>query len=137
MESTVQNNLSKPKVLKWYFAFCGLSCVMYLILLVLGIVLISQFSAHEAFESKLTGWGLFVVGAILFVPYAVAPFLPHKPWSWIFGLVLLGISMTGTLCLPVAIPILIFWLDPETKQFFGRGKLAVVPVALPSSEKSL
>jgi drug/metabolite transporter (DMT)-like permease len=110
---------------------------MYIILVVLGIVLISQFSEHESFESKLMGWAFFVVGAILFVPYAVAPFLPHKPWNWVFGLVLLGISMTGTLCLPMAIPILIFWLDQETKQFFGIGKSPAVPVALPCSEKSL
>jgi hypothetical protein len=64
---------------------------------------------------------LFIgLGIPLMVVFAIAPFLPKKPWVWIYGIVLIGLGMTSVCCLPATIPLLIFWIKPETQQFFGR-----------------
>jgi hypothetical protein len=47
--------------------------------------------------------------------------MPRRPWAWIFGLVLICIGLTSLCCLPVAIPLLLSWLKPETKSYFGRN----------------
>jgi len=132
MESTVQKSLSKPKVLNWYYAFCGLSSLMWLGILLDGIWELCFPTLHEEWADKVFG-KIFIFIGLLFIPYAVAPFLPHKPWVWIYGLVLIGFVMLNTCCLPIAVPIVIFWLDPKTRQYFRRGN----PPDLPASEKSI
>ena len=37
------------------------------------------------------------------------------------GIVMMAISMTSCCFLPFAIPLLIYWLKPETRAYFGRN----------------
>ena len=60
------------------------------------------------------------IGPLLFIPFAIAPFLGRKSWVWVYDLVLICLGMTSCACLPATIPLLIFWLKPETKAWFGR-----------------
>jgi hypothetical protein len=39
---------------------------------------------------------------------------------WVFGLVLICLGLSSACCLPACIPLLIFWLKPEMKAFYGR-----------------
>jgi len=71
-------------------------------------------------KAKLVGSVMLILGLVFFVPYAVAPFLPRQSWVWVLGLVLICIGLTSTVCLPVSIPLLIFWFKPEMKAFYGR-----------------
>ena len=62
------------------------------------------------------------IGLVLLVPYAAGPLLPRERWAWIVGVVLIGIGMTSLCCLPVAIPLLLGWLKPETKAYYNAGR---------------
>jgi len=71
-----------------------------------------------------------VLGGALLVPFAAGPFLPRCRWAWVFGLILICSGMTSACCLPAAIPLLIWWLKPETKEYYNmaggatRGRVA-------------
>jgi hypothetical protein len=77
-------------------------------------------------EAKVMGVLMLVFGLVFCVPYASVPFLPRKSWVWILGLVLICIGLTSACCLPASIPLLIFWIKPEMKAFYGK-----VPSPLP------
>lgn len=114
----------RPAVWPWYVAFCAAMALMWLILVFLGLSFIltgppnSDMSPDEA---RVMGLIFVVLGAALMAPYVAAPFLPRRRWAWVLGIVLIALSMTGTCCLPAAIPLLIFWVKPETKAFFNVG----------------
>jgi hypothetical protein len=55
--------------------------------------------------------------------FGAAPFLPKRRWVWIYDLVLICLSFTGC-CIAFGIPLLIFWLKPETKAFFNMQSSA-------------
>jgi len=98
--------------------------VMYLVCLVLGLYVIIAEPTRpgtSAEETRLTGYVFVAFGFLLAIPFAAGPFLPRKPWAWIFGLVLICVGLTSLCCLPAAIPLLLSWLKPETKAYFGRN----------------
>lgn len=53
------------------------------------------------------------------VLFGVATFVPYKPWGWTIGVVALGLGLTSCMVI-FALPLLIYWLKPETKAAFGR-----------------
>lgn len=115
-----------PPVWKWYVAYCALMAIMYFLVVIVGVVLFaiaagSEMNQREAQESLVLGLIYIVLGLLFLAPYAAAPFLPRRRWAWVVGIVLIGIGMTSMCCLPAAIPLLIFWLKPENKAFFGAG----------------
>ena len=61
-----------------------------------------------------------IMGLVFAIVFAVGLFLPRKPWGWIMGIVLIALGMTSVCCLPATIPLLIFWLKPDAKAYFGR-----------------
>ena len=81
----------------------------------------------SAEEAKVMGAVFIILGLAFCFPYAIAPFLPRKSWVWVFGLVLICIGLTSLCCLPVCIPLLIAWLKPDVKQFYGRTETPYPP----------
>jgi hypothetical protein len=113
----------KPPAVKWYVVYSVLMAIMYLLCAIGGAVLLSVdlSSLHltkDVSEVKIQAIALLVVGFPLMLAFGVAPFLPRKPWNWIVGIALIGIGMTSCCCLPACIPLLIYWLKPETKAYF-------------------
>lgn len=115
-------NSATPPVYRWFVAYCIFMALLYLSLAGMGIVFmfIEPDRDMSATEAKIMGAVLLIIGLAFFVPYAVAPFLPRQSWVWILGLVLICIGLTSACCLPACIPLLIFWLKPEMKAFYGR-----------------
>ena len=64
-----------------------------------------------------------VPGALSFFLYLVGLFLPRRRWGWTFSLVLLGLSMLACCPLPASIPLLIFYLKPHVKEYYGVTEL--------------
>jgi hypothetical protein len=98
--------------------------LMYLVILLLGMLFLwwqPEFFDAEEIEFQIIGWFFTVLGLLLGIIFGIAPFLPKQPWTWIFGIVLISMGMTSACCLPAAIPLLIYWIKPETKAFFGRA----------------
>jgi hypothetical protein len=110
-----------PPVWKWYVAYCALMALVFLAVAIMGVVFFFvdpvelEMSSSEATLMSVT---FFVFGLVLLIPFAVAPFLPHRKSTWIIGIVLICIGMTSTCCLPISIPLLIFWIKSENKVYF-------------------
>jgi hypothetical protein len=61
-----------------------------------------------------------IVAGIFIVPHAIVLFAGRGQWVYTLAVVLIGMSMlSNTCCLPVTIPLLIVWMKPETKKWFG------------------
>ena len=122
-------NSPTPPVYKWFVAYCILMALMYLTLAVMGVVFgfIEPERDMSAAEAKIMGVVFVILGLVFFVPYAAAPFLPRQSWVWVLGLVLICIGLTSLCCLPVCIPLLISWLKPEMKAFYGRTENPLPP----------
>lgn len=114
---------STPAVWRWYIIYCAVMALLYVMAIGIGIfMLVADFdlTGTDALILQIQG-GLFVgLGIILFLMFAAGPLVPKKTWGWIYGMVLIGISFTSMCCLPFGIPLLIFWIKPETQRFFGR-----------------
>jgi hypothetical protein len=122
-------NLLRPSSHNWFVVYCLFMALLYLFTAVMGIVYL--FAEPErgmsAEEAKVMGIVIFIIGFVFFVPYASGPFLPRKSWAWVFGLVLICLGLTSLCCLPVCIPLLISWLKPEMKAFYGRIENPLTP----------
>ena len=122
-------NQAAPPVYKWYVAYCVCMALLYVLTLVMGVVFlfIEPDQEMSEAEAKLMGGVMIVFGLGLAVPFAAAPFLPRQSWVWVFGLVLICLGLTSACCLPVCIPLLIHWLKPEMKAFYGRNVTPATP----------
>lgn len=112
-----------PEVWTWYVVYCLAMAAMYLFCVLLGVVLLVVDPSDlemDSIEAKVQGAVFLLIGMALAVPYALAPFLPKRPWTWVLGIVLIGIGLTSCCCLPASLPLLLAWLKPELKQAFGR-----------------
>jgi MFS family permease len=121
--SLVHLSRSKPGVITWYRAYSALMTLLYLFFVVVGIFFLTVAPTDRNMsseEAQITGGIMFFMGIVLAIPFAIGTFLPQKPWAWVFGLVLICIGLTSVCCMPATIPLLIHWIKPETKFYFGR-----------------
>lgn len=124
--AAVPDAAPRPKVLVWQHRYCAFMAVVY-VLCVAGGVLLCVFRNQLADEKDsptellVMGVILAAMSVVLAIAFGAAPFLPAAPWVWIYHLVLMALTMTSMCCLPFAIPLLIGWIKPETKAYFGRS----------------
>lgn len=107
----------------WYRIYCATLVLLYLALTVFGVILLvlqPRTRDYRPEELMIMGAIYAVLGAIFFLAFAVALFLPAKPYNWIVGIVMMAIGMTSCCFIPFLIPLFIYWLKPETQAFFGR-----------------
>ncbi len=116
-----------PGVVTWFKVYAALMALVYLLLMGLGIFMIVAGASLEGMEELqgdaspiVIGVLYAIMGFVFAIVFAVGLFLPRKPWGWIMGIVLIALGMTSLCCLPATIPLLIFWLKPEAKAYFGR-----------------
>ena len=111
----------KPGVVKWYHAYCIIMSFLYLLCTVIGFLMLLmdlEDLEMDPREAKIQGVVLLMLGIPLLVAFSLAPFFPRKSWAWIYGFVMIGIGMTSCCCLPASLPLLIFWIRPEAKDYF-------------------
>ncbi len=117
--------MPRPPVVVWYKAYCALLTFTYMAVAALGVFFIvarhSLADAENPPEGFLLG-GLVcvVVGSFFAAPCLAALFLPPRPWVWIYHLVIICVGMTSACCIPICVPLLVFWIRPDTKAYFGR-----------------
>ena len=51
--------------------------------------------------------------------FGVSLFTKPKPWTWVYNLVVICLGLTSCSMI-FCIPLLIFWLKPECKNYYGR-----------------
>ncbi|NNE98430.1 MAG: hypothetical protein HKN25_05340 [Pyrinomonadaceae bacterium] len=108
----------------WYRVYCMVMLVIYLMVIGIGVlvmVLPPDSPSQSPEENLIIGTVYAVLGVIFAIIYGIALFLPRKPYNWIVGIVLIAIGMTSCCFVPACLPLLIFWIKPETKAYFGRN----------------
>ena len=108
---------TKPAVVTWYVVYAVFMAVVYLGAIGLG-VLLASFAQKD--EETIQGVIIAVVSLPFLVLFAVAPFRANTPGAWTYHLVLICLWLTSACCIPVSLPLLIYWLKPETKAYFGK-----------------
>jgi hypothetical protein len=118
-----------PKVVFWFRIYCGFMTAVY-VLMGLGSI------AFIVFKSELSGsgkddlpegfflvYGIFLValGLTLAASFAAPFFLPRKPWVWVYDIVLICVGLSSCACWPITIPLIIYWIKPEARAYFGRS----------------
>ncbi|QQS40557.1 MAG: hypothetical protein IPM63_14470 [Acidobacteriota bacterium] len=117
------DNETGRKTFFWYRVYCGGMFALYGTLVVMAIWLVfagTNLQMDDPEGAVAAGVIYGGIGAIFAVVYGVALLLPRKPFNWIVGIVMIAIGLTSCCFLPATVPLIIFWLKPETKAYFGR-----------------
>ncbi len=112
----------KPGVWSWFIVYCVVQAILCLFIVGVGAIFFVMDPAElemEAVEARIMGTIYVGMGLALLVLYAIAPFLPRRKWVWVYDLVIICLGMTSCCTLPACIALLIFWIKPETRYFFG------------------
>ena len=112
------------KTFFWYRVYCVALAFLYLAVTGLGFFLLFvpvETQRYDADELWFMGLAYAILGIVFFFIFAVASLLPPRPYNWIVGIVMIAIGMTSCCLWPAVIPLLINWVKPETKAFFGRN----------------
>lgn len=114
----------KPRVLTWFVAYATFMAIVYASCVAGGAWVLTLPEAAltsrdiDPTEVQIQGAVLLVIGLPLMLAFGVAPFLPRRKWVWVYDLVLIAIGLTSVCCLPITIPLLIYFIKPETKAWF-------------------
>lgn len=119
-----------PEGVLYFRIFGGISAFVYGMLALLGggLMVVPTFLStippgvgDEVMGFYLAGTLYGVIGLAHAVPTLVALFAGRKPWVHTLGTVVLALGMLNMCCIPVLIPLMIVWLKPETRRWFGAG----------------
>ncbi len=116
-----RDNETGQKTFFWYRVYCFVMLMIYLCLVGIGLLLASFPDESGSQQVLVTGIAYAISGGLFALIFGVALFLPRRPFNWIVGIVMIAIGMMSCCFLPATIPLLIFWVKPETKAYFGRS----------------
>lgn len=112
-----------PAVIFWFKFYAASLSFLYLLTLGFSLFLIfgdsSAMDMEETF-AKLFGVVLLVISLALMVACFLPLVLEPRPWLWVYNLVIICLGMTSACYLLACIPLLIFWLKPETQRYYGK-----------------
>ncbi len=114
---------TRPTVVVWFKVYAAFLAAIYFAMAAVSLVFF--LTDPEKLEitkdhAVLIGAVLLVLGLLLTIASAIPIFAAPRPWSWMYALVLICIGMTSACFLPLCIPLLIFWLKPEVKTYYGK-----------------
>lgn len=122
-------NGSPPAVWPYYISYCLFMALMYVGCTVGGLwfffnadFIASGDPTTDPLEMKILGGLLTGVGLPFMLFYGIAPLLPKNRVGWIVGVIGIGFGLTSACCMLAAIPLLIYWINEDTRRFFGMGK---------------
>jgi len=112
-----------PAVIFWFKFYAGSLCFLYL--LTAGFSFFFFFADPSQTEipkvtAQLIGVFMLVVSLVLIAACLLPFLLAPRPWLWVYNLVIICLGMTSACYLLVCIPLLIFWLKPETQRYYGK-----------------
>jgi hypothetical protein len=113
----------RPQVVTYYRVYAVLMAVMYFVCVAAGVLMIvvGDQIPHRSNDLPAAVQGVIytVVGAPLCAAFIVAATGGRARWRYIYGFVMIAIGLMSCCCMPASIPLLIFWLKPEVKAWFG------------------
>ena len=124
MEQNVNVPSVKPKVVTWFYVYCWILCIMYfVVMLVFPIMFLVAKPAESEMPREvalITVIFTVLLSGVLFVAVLLPLVLRPRPWLWVYDLIVICIGLTSCCFWPICIPLIIFWIKPETKQYFGK-----------------
>ena len=117
----VSDDARSPGVILWFKLYTGFLSFIYLLCIGLSLIFLFVEPAKlemDAVSAKVMGAVLLVMGLGLFVACLVPLVVAQRPWVWIYDLIIICFGFTSVCLWPICIPLLIFWLKPETKEYF-------------------
>ncbi len=120
-----EDNELGRKTFFWYRVYCSVSGAFSLIFVALGLFFLlgdPSFGGPKDPVAPMVGAIYLFMGIVLLAVFAVAASLPRKPYNWIVGLVFIALGFTSCCFWPAVIPLLIYWIKPETQAYLGRMK---------------
>jgi hypothetical protein len=113
-------------VVTWFKVYAVGMAMLYVLVVGAGvacIVFADQMADREtsATEWRVQGVMFAAVGIPIAGAFVLGALLPARPWVWIYDFVLIAIGLTSCALLPATIPLLIYWVKPATKVWFGRN----------------
>ena len=123
--------LATPGVVKWYRVYAAFLAGIYIIL-VIGCAagLFFSFQASSDFWREIDTPPFLLYGYVVFfglmslalaAVFVAAFIIPRKPWAWTYHIVLICLGLSSACFIPICVPLLIYWLRPETKAYFGKA----------------
>jgi len=111
-----------PEVVKWFKAYCGFMCLLYLGVAAASLIFFFVPPSElemPASAARFTGVILLLVGFALFALFLIPFLVGPVRWMWGYGIALIAIGLTSACCVPACLPLLIFWLKPEAKNYYS------------------
>jgi uncharacterized membrane protein len=115
---------ANPQVVAWFKIYSAFLCLLYLAVAAASLFFFLADPADvqmSATMAHLMGALFLLMGLGLFAACLLPLLVSPRPWLWTYDLVIICLGMTSACFLPACIPLLIFWLKPETKRYFGRS----------------
>jgi hypothetical protein len=118
-----------PEGVYYYRIFGGVLAALCFVLVAggvrsfLGPILASGGPSGTAPSTSDIFGGVFLaaVGVVLLIPCFLSLLGGRRPWVHQLGTMLIALSMITMCCLPLSIPMLMVWLKPETKRWYGTA----------------
>lgn len=112
----------KPKVIAWFNAYIIVLCVLYALVAGMGIAFLAvppETLDAGPIEALFIGFFFIILGLVLFAGCLLPLLVKPRPWLWTYSLIVICLGMTSACFLPACIPLLIFWIKPGVKQYYG------------------
>ena len=126
----MERNGSRPRVILFMSVW---SIVLALLNFGVGALLatlfVSQAEEMKDMPAAFHGARMILLGLIVLtsLAYFVMPFLPRRRSVWVYGIVLLALACMSLVTAPVSIALLIFWVKPDVRSYFGYERPAPTP----------
>ena len=120
--------MTPSRLLRLQALYLRFTAALFLVASV-GATLAVANSAHLAASYQLDPVPLRVVFLLLALTLAFLAFVryatlrtPVSPFSWRINAILLGLDLSTLLLWPLALPLLVYWLRPSTREFFSVSR---------------
>ena len=114
--------VAKPAVVTWFKVYAGVLFLVYLAVIAFSFIFLlvdPEDLEMPAAEAKVMGIMFLAVGSFLSIACLIPLLARPRPWVWVYSLVIICLGMTSACFLPACIPLIIFWIKPETKRYHG------------------
>lgn len=111
---------NRPPAVFWFKVYAACLAAIYALVFLGGIALLAFAHRFDEPVLPILGGVYIVLGLIFLVGFLLTFAFKPSPFAWIYDLVLICIGLSGCPTLAASIPLLLYWLKPEVKRYYGK-----------------